>query len=122
MNTYYINCIQHILEDLIDKALLDAVVWITKKCKPQEPDYVAALSTKFVKDFFNILVAVFTHYDFSVLGVYCHQKPIVDIKLAKKPELGDILFVYVDRKQNGEIIKRITGINLCFIPCSLSWS
>ena len=71
------------------------------KCKPQEPDYVAALSTRFLKDFFNILVAVFPNYDFSVSGVYCHQKPIVNIGLEKKPELGDILFIYVDRKQNG---------------------
>lgn len=107
MNTYDINRNHHILEKLIDKALLDAVIWITQKCipqMPQEPDYVAALSIKFVKDFFNILVAVFPDYDFSVLSVYCHQKPIVDIKQAKKPELGDILFVYVDRRQKGKMI------------------
>lgn len=107
MNTFDINNNQHILEKLINKALLDAVVWITKKCsprEPQEPDYVAALSTKFVKDFFNVLVAVYPDYDFSVLGVYCHQKPIVDIKQTKRPELGDILFVYVDRKQKGKIV------------------
>jgi len=104
LNTYDINSNQHILEKLIDKAILDAVVWITKKCIPQEPDYVAALSTKFVKDFFNVLVAVFPDYDFSVVGVYCHQKPIVDIKQTKKPELGDILFVYVDRKQKGKMV------------------
>lgn len=102
MNTYDINSNKHILEPLIEKALLDTVVWITSRCKPQEPDYVAALSTKFVKEFFNILVAVFPNYDFSVLGVYCHQKPIVDINMDKNPELGDILFVYVDRKQSGE--------------------
>ena len=36
-------------------------------------------------------MAVFPDYDFSVSGVYCHQKPIVDINLDKKPELGDIL-------------------------------
>ena len=28
------------------------------KSRSQEPDYIAALSTKFIKDFFNILVAV----------------------------------------------------------------
>lgn len=102
MNTYDINSNEHILEPLIEKALLDTVVWISSRCKPQEPDYVAALSTIFIKEFFNILVAVFPDYDFSVSGVYCHQKPIVDINLDKKPELGDILFVYADRKQNGE--------------------
>lgn len=88
MNTYDINNNQYTLENLIDKALLDTVIWITKRCKPQEPDYVAALSTEFLNNFFNILVAVFPNYDFSVLGVYCHQKPIVDINKDKKPELG----------------------------------
>lgn len=107
MNTYDINNNQYILENLIDKAILDAVMWVNKKCtsrKPQEPDYVAALSTKFVKDFFNVLVAFFPNYDFSVVGVYCHQKPIVDIKQTKKPELGDILFVYADRKRTGKMV------------------
>ena len=102
MNTYDINSNEYILELLIEKALLNTVAGINSKCKPQEPDYVAALSTKFLKYFFNILVAVFPDYDFSVSGVYCHQKPIVDINLSKKPELGDILFVYADRKPNGE--------------------
>lgn len=63
-----------------------------------------ALSTKFLSDFYNILVAVFPDYGFSVSGVYCHQKPIVDINWGKMPELGDILFVYTDRKKNGEKI------------------
>lgn len=104
MNTYDINNNQHVLECLIDRALLDTVIWTAKRCRPQEPDYVAALSTNFVRDFFNILVAVFPNYDFSVLGIYCHQKPIVDIKLPKKPELGDILFVYADRKRKGKMV------------------
>lgn len=104
MNINDIKSSEYILEHLFEKALLDTVRWINSRCTPQEPDYVAALSTKFIKDFFNILVAVFPDYDFSISGVYCHQKPIVDIGLDKKPELGDILFVYADRKQNGEKI------------------
>lgn len=104
MNTFEVNENQHILKPLIDKALLDSVVWVSNRGKPQEPDFIMALSTKFVKDFFNILVAIFPNYEFSVLGVYCHQKPIVDIGLTKRPELGDILFVYADRKQGGEVI------------------
>lgn len=106
MNTNDINSNQHALETLTEKALLDAVKWIRKRCEPgtaQEPDYMAALTTKFVKDFFNILVAVFPTYDFSVAGVYCHQKPIVDINQTKKPELGDILFVYADRGKKNDI-------------------
>lgn len=104
LNTHDINNNEYILEFLIEKALRDTMVWTSRRCNPQEPDYVAALSIKFIKDFFDILVAVFPKYDFSISGEYCHQKPIVDANLGKKPELGDILFVYADRKQNGEKI------------------
>lgn len=104
MNSCDINRNQHILEPLIDKALLETVIWITKRCTPQEPDYVAALLNFFLENFFRILETVFPNYDFSVSGVYCHQKPVVDIKWSKKPELGDILFVHVDRRQNGDKI------------------
>lgn len=107
MNVNDINKNQHILEPLIDKALLDTVIWVADRCCPQEPDYVAALSTKFTKDLFNILVAVFSEYDFSVTSVYCHQKPVVDIHMSKAPELGDILFVYIDRKQNDMILNSL---------------
>lgn len=65
---------------------------------------MAALSIKFIKDLFNILVAVFPDYDFSATGIYCHQKPLVNINCSKRSELGDILFVYADQRQNGEIL------------------
>lgn len=103
MNTNEINSKKPLLEILIDEALLDSVEWITAKCggSPQEPDFVAALSTRFTEQLFYILKAVFPRRGFSVTGVFCHQKPIVDIKLSKKPELGDLLFVYVDRDNGG---------------------
>ena len=104
MNVNVINDNEPILEQLIENALLNAVRWIDSRCRPQEPDYVVALSTQFIKEFFNILVAVFPCYDFSVSSVYCHQKPIVDIGLDKNPELGDILFVYADRREGSEKI------------------
>ena len=104
MNANVINNNKSILEPLIENAILNAVKWIEIRCRPQEPDYMLALSTQFIKEFFNILVAVFPSYDFSVSSVYCHQKPIVDIGLDKKPELGDILFVYAERRKNGERI------------------
>jgi hypothetical protein len=44
---------------------------------------------------FSILKKYFPLKEFSITGIYCHQKPIVDIKAAKDPELGDILFVYI---------------------------
>lgn len=104
MNANIINYNKSILESLIENALLNAVVWINKRCKPQEPDYIIALSTQFIKDLFHILVAVFPDYDFSISSVYCHQRPIVDIGLDKKTELGDILFVYAERREGGEKI------------------
>lgn len=79
MNANVINNNESILEPLIENAILNAVKWIEIRCRPQEPDYMLALSTQFIKEFFNILVAVFPSYDFSVSSVYCHQKPIVDI-------------------------------------------
>lgn len=73
MNTYDINSNQYILEKLIGKALLDAAMWTNKKCtprKPQEPDYVAMLSTKFVKDFFNI-------YYRLLMTIYTYNRKII---------------------------------------------
>jgi hypothetical protein len=37
----------------------------------------------------------FPKIKFSLTGIFCHQKPIVDIGLSTAPELGDILFVYI---------------------------
>lgn len=103
MNTNDINMNKSLLELLIKRALLDSMEWITKRCHsaPQEPDYVAALSTRFTESMYHILRAVFPAMNFSITGAYCHQKPIVDIKMPKKPELGDLLLVYVDRDCDG---------------------
>jgi hypothetical protein len=99
MNTHDIIKKKHLLEPLIDNAILNSVEWVSQYCAPQEPDYIASLSINFTKDLFHILTAVFPYYEFSITGVYCHQKPIVDIKMKKKPELGDLLFVFVDKSQ-----------------------
>lgn len=103
MNTNDINMNKSLLEILIKRALLDSMKWITKRCHsaPQEPDYVAALSTRFTESMYHILRAVFPAMNFSITGAYCHQKPIVDIKMSKKPELGDLLLVYVDKDCSG---------------------
>ncbi len=79
MNVYDINVDENILQYLIDKALIDTVRWITYQCggKPQKLDYVAALTLKFTRNFFDIFNFVFSRYRFSVSGAYCHQKPIV---------------------------------------------
>lgn len=104
MNTDEINANSGILETLLDKAVLDVMAWADNNCvrDPQEPDYIAALATKFTCNLYHILQSVFPQNTFSVSGVYCHQKPIVDINYGKKPELGDLLLVYIDRDCAGK--------------------
>lgn len=99
MNTNEINANREILELLLDRAVLDVMAWTYNNCisVPQEPDYIAALSTRFTRNLYHILQAVFPRNKFSVSGVFCHQKPIVDIGCGKNPELGDLLLVYIDK-------------------------
>lgn len=98
MNTNEISANSKILELLLDRAVLDVMVWTQYNCVsvPQEPDYVAALTIRFTRNLYHILQPVFPGNMFSVSGVFCHQKPIVDIGCEKKPELGDLLLVYID--------------------------
>lgn len=103
MNVFDINSKQFILEELIDNAIFSSIASIKSTRKLQEPDYVAALSTTFSKSFFHILSACFPRYDFSVSSIFCHQKPIVKFNSKKDSELGDILFVYKDINENGEV-------------------
>lgn len=99
MNIHEVNRVQPILTDLIHKSILDTVDKVVEKCfklgnKPQEPDFIASLTIEFTKDLFNILKAVFPKNKFSITGVYSHQKPLVEIGLNVKPEIGDLLLVY----------------------------
>lgn len=104
MNTTDINNQSIILKYMINQALWDTVAWTQRSCvqRPEEPDYVAALVTRFTHSLYHVMSATFPEKDFSVSGVYCHQKPIVDIGKSKKPELGDLLLVYVDKDDYGE--------------------
>ncbi|MCH6236666.1 hypothetical protein [Cognataquiflexum rubidum] len=95
-----------VLKSLLHDAILDSVRFVTEKCetlgtKPQEPDFIAALCLKFTPTLFNCLNAVFPRKKFSVTGIFCHQKPVVDIGLGKNPELGDILFLYLYKDKMG---------------------
>lgn len=99
MNAAVVNCHQALLKNMIHNSIVNAVDFIVRKCnkcgnRPQEPDYVAALSLKLTPDLFNILKTIFPRNKFSVTGVFCHQAPLADIGLAKAPEIGDVLFVY----------------------------
>jgi len=106
MNPAKINRSLPALYESILYALRQNVVLVADKCKklgtsPQEPDFIAGLVLYFTRDLYNILTKIFSQNRFSVTGVYCHQKPIVDIGTGKSPELGDILFVYIYTAGNG---------------------
>ena len=98
-----------ILKSLFEKGIQDSVAFVKQKCKtlglsPQEPDFIASLCLKFTPQLFNSLKAVFPKNKFSVTGIYCHQKPIVDIGVGKNPELGDILFLYIYKGISGNML------------------
>lgn len=86
MNTNEVNANSKILELLLDRAVLDVMAWTHNNCVsvPQEPDYMAVLITRFTRNLYHILQSVFPRNMFSVSGVFCHQKPIVDIGCGKK--------------------------------------
>lgn len=107
MDTIELKKVEPILSRLFHKSIVDTVKLTVSKClklgtTPQEPDFVASLTLNFTVDFFNILKAVFPANKFSVTGVYCHQKPIVNIGTTKNPELGDLLLVYSYQDIHGD--------------------
>jgi hypothetical protein len=98
-----LTAIKQVEDDLtvnVHLAIIDSVFETVKLCKrkgtsPQEQDFVASLTLNFSSDLFEILKRYFPKNKFSVTGVFCHQKPIVDIGAGKNPELGDLLLVYI---------------------------
>lgn len=67
----------------------------------QEPDYIADLVINFSKDLHENLKDNLQKFNWSVTGVYCHQKPIVDIGLDRNPELGDLMILYIHTDEFG---------------------
>lgn len=95
------------LQILIHHAIFCSIQPLLSKCrklnkKPHEPDFISALTLNFPKKLFDILKSVFPKNKFSVTGIYCHQKPIVDIGMSKNPEIGDWLLVYIYTDKSGE--------------------
>ena len=66
---------------------------------PQEPDFVAELVYGLPQDIYNSLSVYAPHYQFAVSGAFCHQKPLADFGVGKKPELGDMLIVYIEENK-----------------------
>ena len=63
---------------------------------PQEPDFIAALVEDIPHDLYQSLYAYVPGYKFAVSGIFCHQKPLAVLGKGKSPEIGDILFVYIE--------------------------
>ena len=74
-----------------------------KSCRsvpPQEPDFIASLVEEIPMDLYNSLRAYAPGYNVAVSGVFCHQKPLANFGIGKKPELGDILLVYIEESKH----------------------
>lgn len=68
---------------------------------PQEPDFVAELAEGIPQDIFKSLSIYVPHFKFAVSGVFCHQKPLAVFGAPRNPELGDMLFVYIEENKYG---------------------
>jgi len=106
MQAHEINNVAPQLLSDIDDALKKSVAEVVTRCNalgniPEEPDFIASLTISFPNDLYTSLKRHFPKNKFSVTGIYCHQKPIVDIGGTKKPELGDLLLVYIYKDQFG---------------------
>ena len=93
---------KHILAHEIEDSIQDAIKNLTQH---QEPDYIAALTTGFVKSLQGILNKTIKGMNFQVGGCFIHQKPLAKFIKApynklKSPEIGDLLIVYKQIKNN----------------------
>ena len=66
---------------------------------PQEPDFVAELAENMPGDLYSSLTAYAPNYNYVVSGAFCHQKPLADFGSGRKPELGDLLLVYIEENK-----------------------
>lgn len=101
-----VNKVIKALNVLIHRGIQDSVTLVVDKCtqlntSPEEPDFIASLVLNFTPRLLQTLRDLFPDTKFSVTGIYCHQKPIVNIDESKNPELGDLLFVYIHTDARG---------------------
>ena len=73
----------------------------------QEPDYIAALTTKLPQALHEILNRNIPTMQFKVGGCFIHQKPLAKfcasiLKDKKSPEIGDLLIVYKESLTNSK--------------------
>lgn len=108
------------ISELLNYSLWMTVNGVFERCKllaskPEEPDFIAGLVIDFTPKLYEVLKFVFPKVKISVTGVYCHQKPIVDIGYSKSPEIGDVLFVYSYTNDKG-----IRTINSLLLQAKIS--
>jgi len=76
----------------------------SSKCKNtlQEPDYIAFLAIEFPEILHRLLNKFLRPYNFSITGVFTHQKPIANfIDMSGSCEIGDLLIIYIFRDVKG---------------------
>ncbi|MDO8826148.1 hypothetical protein [Methylophaga sp.] len=88
---------KRILRRSIDESLTKSYLRTWLNCcrmgsPPQEPDYIADLSLRWVSDAVRDLKRVLrSKFRVGITGVYCHQKPLADFGTTPRPEIGDLL-------------------------------
>lgn len=90
----------------IHRAIEASICGLTSK---QEPDYIAALTTKLPHELRGILNRNIPTMQFNVDGCFIHQKPLAKfcapgLKKMKSPEIGDLLIVYKEILANGDCL------------------
>ena len=83
----------------LEQEIQEELVNITKAIalhKIHEPDYIASIVAELPEKLIDIMKNIDKASKFTVASIFCHQSPKVDFSSSKKPEIGDILFVYCD--------------------------
>lgn len=106
--SYEIMKVRSLLEAEINTSLSASYVRTWNRClkhgmkSPQEPDYIADLSLKWIGDLALILKKLLAgRFKVGITGVFCHQKPLADYGGPKNPEIGDLL-IFLDYREQGQ--------------------
>lgn len=98
------NHILHFTDNIILRCIREAY---RRSSKPEEPDFVAMLTTLGAPDLHQMISVILAPIGMSctTTGVFCHQTPKVRYGSGTVCELGDILLVHIHTK-GGKVIHR----------------